>query len=237
MVVLLVLLTVAIVIALQMYAEAQRRTQSASRIPEVRLSGEHLVSERFLHPGHSWVEVKEPKLVTVGVDDFAQRFIGRLTSLMLPKEGATVRQGDKLAALGHGNRVVWTAAPVSGTIVSVNHDAETRPSLVNESHYDKGWIVRIAPTKLRLELRNLLRGITAGRWRDALRMHLIQSFAPRVGTVLQDGGTYVENISDALTDEQWQKVASEFFTLCSLIDEQSPRSLHTQNNEEEGVSS
>ncbi len=232
MVVLLVLLTIVIVIALQLYAEAHRHTQPASRLQQIRSSVEPLATERFIHPGHSWVEVKEPKLVTVGVDDFAPRFIGRLTSLLLPEEGGTVRQGDKLAALRRGNRVVWTAAPVSGTIVSVNHEAETRPSLVNESPYNKGWIVRIAPTNLRLELRNLLRGISADRWRDALRMHLIQSFVPRIGTVLQDGGTYVDNIGDALTDEQWQKVASEFFTFCSLIDDQSPTTLHAQNDEE-----
>ena len=42
-------------------------------------------------------------------------------------------------------------APVSGEVVDVNEDVNDHPELVNESPYEKGWLVRLrlaAPAEL-----------------------------------------------------------------------------------------
>jgi glycine cleavage system H protein len=38
-------------------------------------------------------------------------------------------------------------APVSGEVVAVNTNLKDDPSLVNQSPYEKGWMVRIKMTK------------------------------------------------------------------------------------------
>jgi len=37
-------------------------------------------------------------------------------------------------------------SPVSGKVVKVNSELESKPELVNEDCYGKGWMVLIAPT-------------------------------------------------------------------------------------------
>lgn len=216
MVILLVVITVAIFIGIQVYLDAMRKPQSLSAKQPVRITVSHGVVRRYMHPGHSWAETGKADTVTVGVDDFAQRFIGAIDSLVLPQPGARVQQGQRLVTLSHGNKEISTIAPVSGTVVEVNKALAEHPMLINTSPYDQGWVAKIAPANLAMELRNLLHGVTADRWRDAIRMQLVASFSPRVGTVLQDGGLVIDDISSLLSDEDWQRVASEFFSLYAV---------------------
>lgn len=216
MVILLVVITVAIFIGVQVYRDAMRKPQTVPAKQPVKVTISHGVVRRYMHPGHSWAETGNAGTVTVGVDDFAQRFIGAIDSLVLPQAGMLVQQGQRLVTLSRGNKEISTIAPVSGTIVEVNSALTEDPKLINTSPYDRGWVAKVAPANLTMELRNLLHGVTADRWRDAIRMQLVASFSPRVGTVLQDGGLVIDDISALLSDEDWQRVASEFFSLYAV---------------------
>ena len=216
MVILLVIITAAVLIGVQVYRDAIRKPMAVSEKRNVTVTLPHQVVRRFVHPGHSWAETRGADIVTVGVDDFAQRFIGAVESLVLPQPGERIRQGQRLVTLSRGNKEVSAIAPVSGTIVEVNQSLAKDPVLINSFPYDQGWVAKIAPTNLAMELRNLLHGVTADRWNDALRMQLVAAFSPRIGTVLQDGGHIVNDISSLLSDEDWQRVASEFFTLYAV---------------------
>ena len=48
----------------------------------------------FYHQGHSWVMPQGAELVKVGVDDFAQRLVGKSNKISLPKVGSRIEQGD-----------------------------------------------------------------------------------------------------------------------------------------------
>lgn len=216
MVILLVIITAAVLIGVQVYRDAMRKPMAFSEKRNVAVTLPHQVVRRYVHPGHSWAETGGADIVTVGVDDFAQRFIGAVESLILPQPGDCIRQGQRLVTLSRGNKEVSAIAPVSGTIVEVNQTLAKDPVLINRFPYDRGWVAKIVPTNLAMELRNLLHGVTADRWNDALRMQLVSAFSPRIGTVLQDGGLIVNDISSLLSDEDWQRVASEFFTLYAV---------------------
>jgi len=170
------------------------------------------IIERYFHRGHSWALVQPSKDVIVGVDEFTQRFIGAIDSVELPQVGSVVRQGDKMVTMKHGAKALSPVAPLTGTIVEINPRLRTDPSSINDSPLDKGWIVRISPANLATELRILLKGVVADRWQEAVRAHLIHWFAPRVGPVMQDGGSLVENISDAVNEDEWRLLVDEFFT-------------------------
>ena len=112
----------------------------------------------------------------------------------------------------HGSKALSPVAPLTGTIVEVNPRLKTNPSSINDSPMEKGWIVRISPADLAMELRVLLKGIVADRWQEAVRAHLLHWFAPRVGPVMQDGGSLVDNISDVVSTDEWRLLVDEFFT-------------------------
>jgi hypothetical protein len=56
-----------------------------------------------------------------------------------------------------------------------------------------------------------LKGVVAERWEEAVRAELVRWFTPRLGTVLQDGGRVIENVSDLVNDKEWERLVLEFF--------------------------
>ena len=171
--------------------------------------------ERYFHPGHSWALVQSSRPVIVGINDFAQRFIGKIDSVELPKVGAYVRQGDPMVTLRHGEKALTQVAPITGVVLEVNADLNDSPSSINTSCLEKGWIAKISARDLTVEIRNLLKGVAATRWQEAVRMQLVHWFSPRLGTVMQDGGDLVNNVSDLVNNEEWHSLVNDFFPQCN----------------------
>jgi glycine cleavage system H protein len=211
MVIALFILMVIILLTAE-YFSLSKKIESGSHIPSGSFSPVSTESiERYFHRGHSWALVRPSKEVIAGVDDFAQRFIGKVDSIELPQAGSFIRQGEMMATLKHGDRALSPVAPLTGTIVAVNAHLKTEPTAINESPLQKGWIVRISPADLAMELRSLLKGVVADRWQEAVRVHLVHWFSPRVGAVMQDGGSLVDNISDVVNSDEWRLLVDEFF--------------------------
>ncbi|MEM3030149.1 MAG: glycine cleavage system protein GcvH [Candidatus Micrarchaeia archaeon] len=97
---------------------------------------------------HEWVEIKEG-LAFVGITDFAQKALGDIVSLELPKVGAKFKQGDSIAVVDSMKASSDVYAPVSGEVVEVNSELLTAPQLVNQSPYEKGWMVKLKPANLK----------------------------------------------------------------------------------------
>lgn len=212
MVILLVLITFAVCIIVGMIVSSRKHPVDATTpavIPSSRLSKD---MERFFHPGHGWVLVHQPQLATIGIDDFTQRFVGRISSINLPNNNSVIHQGDPLVTLQHSTgKSVTIVSPLSGILAETNELLNIEPERVNASPYTDGWIAKIIPFNLNVELRNLMHGTTASMWHEALRMQLVQWFAPKLGPVLQDGGDFVENLNDLIPDKEWHLLLKEFF--------------------------
>jgi glycine cleavage system H protein len=179
--------------------------------------------ERYLHPGHSWALVQPSRPVVVGVNDFSQRFIGKIDSVELPEKGSVLRQGEAMVTLKHGTKSLSQVAPISGVVVEVNSRLKDDPSVINTSPLEKGWIAKISPRDLTLEVRNLLSGIAADRWQEEMRTLLVRWFSPRMGVVMQDGGKVVDNVSDLVDSAEWHLLVNDFFPQCDS-------SIHNSNS-------
>ena len=212
MTIILVLLTLAVFIILGLVKSSARKAETTEvTLPDVHASP--IVIERYYHPGHSWALVSSTGDVAVGVDDFTQKVVGGLSRIQLPAMGSKVKQGEVYATLERGRKALPQIAPLSGTIVGVNNKLASSPGVVNSSPLEKGWIVRIAPAQLTLELRNLLRGVIADRWQEAVSSQVVRWFSSSLHPVLQDGGRIVDNVSDLMNDEEWQRFVQEFFSI------------------------
>ena len=99
---------------------------------------------------HEWVKVTN-STVTVGVSQYAQKELGDIVHVELPKVGANIKKGKEMAVLESTKAAADVYSPVSGEISEVNKELMDHPELINESPEEKGWLIRITlndPTEL-----------------------------------------------------------------------------------------
>jgi glycine cleavage system H protein len=164
----------------------------------------------FYHQGHTWVMPQGAELVKVGVDDFAQRLVGKSSKINLPKVGSRIEQGDVGWKLGIDTKTITMLSPVTGDIVAVNKDIVKKPDLVNQDPYGKGWLMIVKPDNKRATVKNLLTGKLATAWMEKTADALRERMGGEVGAVYQDGGIPITGIAKALSPDAWDKMASEF---------------------------
>ncbi|MDR0757177.1 MAG: glycine cleavage system protein GcvH [Tannerella sp.] len=96
---------------------------------------------------HEWIRV-EGETAYVGITDYAQRELGEIVFVDITTEGETLAREDVFGTVEAVKTVSDLFMPVSGKVLTVNADLESKPELINEDPYQAGWIVRIAPSDL-----------------------------------------------------------------------------------------
>lgn len=97
---------------------------------------------------HEWADTRGAE-VTVGVSDFAVEALSKeIVFVELPTPGSIVVQNSPFGVIEAVKAAYDLLAPVSGTVVAVNEELEADPSKIAESPYEKGWMIRIAPSDL-----------------------------------------------------------------------------------------
>ncbi len=93
---------------------------------------------------HEWVVIREG-LAVVGISDFAQRQLGDIVSIELPKVGNNFKHMQPIAIVDSIKASSDIYCPLSGEIVEVNEDLLENPGQINQSPYELGWIIKIRP--------------------------------------------------------------------------------------------
>jgi glycine cleavage system H protein len=91
---------------------------------------------------HEYAHV-EGDIATVGITDYAQKELGDVVFVELPKVGAELDQNDELGSIESVKAVSELFVPVSGVVVEVNDKLTDKPELVNTDPYGDGWMIRI----------------------------------------------------------------------------------------------
>lgn len=91
---------------------------------------------------HEYLHV-EGDIGTVGITDYAQKELGDVVFVELPRVGAELEAGDELGSIESVKAVSELFTPVSGQVVEVNEALAEKPQLVNEDPYGDGWMIRI----------------------------------------------------------------------------------------------
>jgi glycine cleavage system H lipoate-binding protein len=162
-----------------------------------------------LHPGHTWARLEPDGLVAVGADDFAHKLVGA-AKVKLPNLGDHVLQGEPALELGEAEQTVPMLAPVDGTVVAVNAALRDKADGL-EDPYGRGWLFKVKAPRLAANLRQLLRDGPARRFMEEAEAQLAMRLSPELGQVLQDGGVPVHGIARALSGDEWDELARQFF--------------------------
>ncbi len=94
---------------------------------------------------HEWVKT-EGNQVRIGITDFAQSELGDIVFVELPEVGDEIEADQPFGSVESVKTVSELYAPISGKVVAINEDLDDSPELVNESPYEKAWMIIIEPS-------------------------------------------------------------------------------------------
>ncbi|MFJ5623319.1 glycine cleavage system protein GcvH [Peribacillus loiseleuriae] len=103
---------------------------------------------------HEWVKT-EGETVRIGITHFAQSELGDIVFVELPEVGDEIKADEPFGSVESVKTVSELYAPISGKIVAVNEELNDSPEFVNESPYEKAWMIVVEPSD-RSEIEKLM---------------------------------------------------------------------------------
>ncbi|SRR5581483_9639218 len=91
---------------------------------------------------HEWVRV-DADTGTVGITDHAQKELGDIVYVDLPKVGTRVEQGKSLGSVESVKAVSEIYSPVSGEVIEINQSLADAPEKLNLDPHGEAWLVKI----------------------------------------------------------------------------------------------
>jgi glycine cleavage system H protein len=172
----------------------------------------HLPEEKiYYHQGHSWAMPESDGLVKVGIDDFAQKLVGRIDAIRFPRVGSHLTQGETGWSFSAGGKSIDMLSPVDGKVVAINENLLSSPGSVSKDPYGQSWLIKVQAPKISANLKNLLSGGLARKWMEGVRENLLARMDYNLGAVSQDGGVPVDGIARSLDQERWDEIVREYF--------------------------
>lgn len=91
---------------------------------------------------HEYILEQGDKYV-IGLTDYAVEQLGDIVFLELPEAGAEFVKGEVFATIESVKAASEIYMPVSGKIVEINDKVVDNPEILNESPFERGWLVKI----------------------------------------------------------------------------------------------
>lgn len=91
---------------------------------------------------HEWVRVNGDS-ATVGITDHAQKQLGDVVYIELPKVGDRFETSEPFGSVESVKAVSEIYMPLTGKVTKVNDTLNDSPEQVNENPYGDGWMVVI----------------------------------------------------------------------------------------------
>lgn len=95
---------------------------------------------------HEWVR-PEGEIGVIGITDHAQRELGDIVYVDLPKVGSAAEKGKAIGSVESVKAVSDVYAPVSGEVVEVNELLTTSPEKLNDDPHGAAWLFKIQMTE------------------------------------------------------------------------------------------
>ncbi|CAG0942536.1 glycine cleavage system H protein [Anaerolineae bacterium] len=108
----------------------------------MNIAGYEFPDDLCYDKNHAWARV-EGNIVTQGYTQFAQKLAKEIQYVEIPKAGRSVTQGQAVMSIESGKWVGRVLAVASGKLANANEELEFSPTLINESPYDQGWLIKI----------------------------------------------------------------------------------------------
>lgn len=91
---------------------------------------------------HEWVVV-DNGIATIGITDYAQKELGDIVYVDLPRPGDAVVAGKSMGSVESVKAVSDVYSPVTGEVVEVNTALAEAPEKVNQDPHGEAWMVKV----------------------------------------------------------------------------------------------
>ena len=189
--------------------------EAAERIVPAISEWFRLPEEMYYHLGHSWAVPEGGNVVKVGVDDFAQKLVGKINAIQMPNLGSTIHQGDKGWTLEVDSKAIDMLSPVDGRVIAINEELIHSPQNINQDPYHH-WLMKVEAPRFSVDKKQLLSGSMAKKWIEEVRENLLSRMNYDLGLVYQDGGILVDGMARNLDREKWDQIVKDYFLITEV---------------------
>ena len=91
---------------------------------------------------HEWIRV-DGDTGTIGITDHAQKELGDIVYVELPKEGDSVTAAETFGTVESVKAVSEIYSPVTGEVTAVNDKLQDHPELLNSDPHAGAWLIRV----------------------------------------------------------------------------------------------
>lgn len=91
---------------------------------------------------HEWAKI-DGKVVTVGITDHAQKALGDVVYVELPKVGRELKVGETFGVVESIKAVSDLYSPLAGKVVEVNQSLVDDPAQINQDPHGSSWMIKL----------------------------------------------------------------------------------------------
>lgn len=100
------------------------------------------MSKTLFSEDHEYIKI-ENGVGTIGITDYAQKALGDVVYVELPKIGAQVSKGAPAGVVESVKSASEVFSPVSGEVVEINNTLASDPALVNQDPQGAAWFFKV----------------------------------------------------------------------------------------------
>lgn len=93
-----------------------------------------------------WARKDAGNVLVIGITSILSTIAGKISAVKLKDVNTTVTRGKNVGTIESGRYFGAVRAPVAGKIIAINTELVSNPKLANDSPYEKGWFIALAPT-------------------------------------------------------------------------------------------
>ena len=94
---------------------------------------------------HEYIHV-EGNVGTIGITDYAQKELGDVVFVELPKPGAKIESGKSFGTVESVKAVSEIYAPVAGEVIEANGELQNTPEKINTDPHGAAWLIKVRLT-------------------------------------------------------------------------------------------
>ena len=91
---------------------------------------------------HEWIRVDE-SIGTIGITEYAQKELGDIVFVELPKVGDHVTAGESFGTVESVKAVSEIYSPVNGEVTTANPKVQANPEMLNADPHGEAWLIRV----------------------------------------------------------------------------------------------
>ena len=116
----------------------------------MKINDYEILEDRLYTKEHEWIKLYEEYAI-IGITDYAAKLLNDIVYVEMPEIEKELKAGESFGSVESVKTASEVYLPVSGRVVEINNELNESPEIINNSPYEKGWIIKIKPSNYEKE--------------------------------------------------------------------------------------